>query len=122
MLVQIELYDKKMIKYSIGNKFGFITNLHDKMLIDKFANRLLSISDYNKLSANFSGSKLRDWLSEQDVIYKYIKYVKISPYNTFSRHYALTLETTYVRLYDSLCSSDLGIIAGLARGMRFNIF
>jgi hypothetical protein len=125
----LELLDKNMKQFLVGNLFGYVYNNEDEIMVNKYKNICLSTNDYIMLSKHFKDENLRQLFP--DIIrgikkpIKNVKAVKITSFNTVARHSPfaaakITNKSTLIRLGDSLGGTEYGIIFGLRTSILFS--
>lgn len=127
--VVLQLFEKNRKQISVGNIFGFITDIRDEEVIDQYKNRCFIKEDYLKIMRHFRSENLRylfhkiiKWNNED--INK-IKYIKITTFNTNSHHVnraaqKIDKNLVYIGLGNTLGYSEYGIYFGLQNGILFS--
>ena len=127
--VILQLFDKKQRQFAIGNVFGFITDLDDDKIIEKYKNICFKRDDYLKIMRHFKSLNLR-YLFFQNLLnskldISQIYYIKITTFNTVSHHVNRAAQKiddnlTYIGLGDTLGNSEYGIYFGLKHAILFS--
>lgn len=125
--VVLQLYDKNGKPFSFGNIFGFITNLEDLKILNKYKNKCFIKDDYLKIMRHFKSDNLRYLfqiiVGEENA--DKIKYIKITTFSNNSHHVnkvaqKIDKNLTYIGLGNTLGYSEYGIYFGLRSGILFS--
>jgi hypothetical protein len=128
-VVVLELLDKNMKQFLVGNLLGYVSNTEDEIIVNKYKNICLSTGDYIILSKHFKNENLRQLLPDiiryVKIPIKNIKAIKITSFNTIARHSPfaaakITNKSTLIKLGDSLGGTEYGIIFGMRTSILFS--
>jgi len=127
--VVLHLYDTNMKEIHIGNVFGNTNISDDKELLEKYKNQCFTLNNYKKLARQFKDKGARcllpHILENTKINEKNIKYVKVTYFDSNSRHASLCAKKlnkslTYIGLGDTLGNSEYGIRFGMSSSMLFS--
>jgi len=128
-IILLEIFDKKMKQILVGNYFGYLTDTSDNTILNKYKNKYFLKKDYISLSKNFKSNTIRNLLPYIINVVKIpnnkIIFVKLTSYDGMARHApfaatSITNKSTYIKLGDSLATTQWGIYVGMKTSMLFS--
>ena len=127
--IVLHLYTSNMKEIHVGNMFGFTNVSDDIKLLEKYSNQCFTLENYKKLARQFKDKNARCQfpyiLEMMGINEKKIKYIKITYFNSNSRHANLCAKKinknlTYIGLGDTLGNSEYGIYFGMKSNILFS--
>jgi hypothetical protein len=132
------MYNDKLTDIFSENQYVASGDEADTMLLTLYNNKCLLLDDYIRISSHFKSHNLKYWLpwaieitnierkenNESLIDNNEIKYIRISSYELGRRHspFAATRlnDAIYIRIGDSLGTSEFGGTLGLDHSMLFS--
>jgi hypothetical protein len=125
----LNIYDKNMIQYKVGNMFGMVSNNDDINILIKYNGKCFETSEYVKLSKTFNDDDARYLLPTicehskiklENIFYIKMMYFITSPHHLDRCAYAINDKLIYIGLGDTLGNSEYGIYFGMKSSMELS--
>jgi hypothetical protein len=125
--LRLQLLDNHHKEIMTGNVFAFPTKAADLELIGTYTNACYSVEDYLKIASHFEDDNLQQFFPAitQGLRRSSIHSVKMITFDSTARHSPfaaapLSKECIYIRVGDSLGSTEYGIKFGMKHSIRFS--
>ena len=126
-VMRLQLLDKHHKEIMSGNGFPYLTNAADIELVNTHKNICYGVDDFLRIASHFKDSNLQQYYPElvKDLKKGDIHSIRISSFTLGARHSPfaaapLSKDCIYIRVGDSLGSTEYGSYFGMRHSVRFS--